>query len=421
MTALLVAIMIASSAAHGMVLGGASAQSTLGSPLRVVIPVTAGPGESLQSGCFQVVAAGGEGSTSSVTARVSLERAAASPRLVVTTANAINEPVFRFSIQSGCDGLMRRTYVLLLDPPESGVSAGATAKQATASEPRQDRPASQAATVQRRAAASRPPAPPQVAHAQASPVPAPTQVVHASGFAERSPSPPATAPELPVGERATRTGLVGPLALRQVASAPELVRPVAPLPPRVQSAPASANSGWYLVVAGIAAAGMIALLALLLHRRQSTPEIPQWTRSPSYVDTRSFTELSVSPGTVSHTQSRAGATTSQRGADSAGRRSAPPSRFGGGASASHMNTAAIDPSTIDTLLDALDSDVIEERAVREAWAAARSDVEKEMDGNAILLAIEAAERDLHLAPPLPAQAAIERALEDDLLQPPQRH
>ena len=315
----------------------------------------------------------------------------------------------------------RAAYVLLLDPPESGVSAGATAKQATASEPRQDRPASQAATVQRRAAASRPPAPPQVAHAQASPVPAPTQVVHASGFAERSPSPPATAPELPVGERATRTGLVGPLALRQVASAPELVRPVAPLPPRVQSAPASANSGWYLVVAGIAAAGMIALLALLLHRRQSTPEIPQWTRSPP-TSTRDRSPNSPSRPVRCRTPSRMpGRQRVQRGADSAGRRSAPPSRFGERRQREpHEYRCPIDPSTIDTLLDALDSDVIEERAVREAWAAARSDVEKEMDGNAILHAIEAAERDLHLAPPLPAQAAIERALEDDLLQPPQR-
>ena len=91
-----------------------------------------------------------------------------------------------------------------------------------------------------------------------------------------------------------------------------------------------------------------------------------------------------------------------------------------GTTASRTNAAAIDPTTIDTLLDAIDSDVVEERAVREAWAAARSDVEKEMDGNAILEAIEAAERDLHLAPPPAAQAAIERALEDDLLQPPQR-
>jgi hypothetical protein len=41
-----------------------------------------------------------------------------------------------------------------------------------------------------------------------------------------------------------------------------------------------------------------------------------------------------------------------------------------------------------------------------------------LDGNAILQAIEAAEREMHLAPPAPAQSAIERALEDDLLQPP---
>jgi hypothetical protein len=43
-----------------------------------------------------------------------------------------------------------------------------------------------------------------------------------------------------------------------------------------------------------------------------------------------------------------------------------------------------------------------------------------MDGNAILQAIEAAERDMLLAPPAPAQAAIDNSLDDDLLHPPQR-
>ena len=253
--------------------------------------------------------------------------------------------------------------------------------------------------------------------------PAPSPLVQAPGFAERSSPGAVTARDLPVGQHVARTGLVGPLALRQVATTPEIAVTSAPLPPRVQR-PAAANGGngaSNLVVVGIAAAGAIALLALLLHRRQATPEIPQWTRSPSYADTRSISELSVSPGTLPQTLSHAGATTSQRGADGARRNSAPSSRFGSaGATPSRTKPAAVDPSTIDTLLDAIDSDIVEERAVREAWAAARSDVEREMDGNAILQAIEEAERDLHLAPPLPAQAAIERALEDDLLQPRQR-
>jgi len=430
-TALLVATLIASSAAHGMVLGEASAQSALGSPLRVVIPVTAGPGELLQPDCFQAVPAGGDGSTSSVTARVSLERAAAAPRLVVTTANMVNEPVLRFSIQSECNGLARRAYVLLLDPPESANSMAA--QQAMAGEPGQDRPAPQPAATQRRKAASAAPAPAQVVRVPESSVPAPTSAVPAPTQAMQATANPESEQMQAVGVRSFAergspaavigaTGLVGPLALRHVATTPEAIVPIAPLPPRAQPAPSSASSsGWYLVVAGIAAAGVIALLALLLHRRQAPPEIPQWTRSSTYADTRSFTELSASPGTGPHTPSHAGATTSRRGADSAGRKSAPSSRLGNmGTTASRTNAAAIDPTTIDTLLDAIDSDVVEERAVREAWAAARSDVEKEMDGNAILEAIEAAERDLHLAPPPAAQAAIERALEDDLLQPPQR-
>ena len=71
-------------------------------------------------------------------------------------------------------------------------------------------------------------------------------------------------------------------------------------------------------------------------------------------------------------------------------------------------------------LDELDPDGVEERTVRAAWAAARSDVEREMDGNAILQAIEAAERDLLLPPPAPAQAALDSSLDEELLHPPQR-
>ena len=52
--ALLIATLIAASAAHALVLGEANVQSALGAPLRVVIPITAAPGEVLQAGCFRV-------------------------------------------------------------------------------------------------------------------------------------------------------------------------------------------------------------------------------------------------------------------------------------------------------------------------------------------------------------------------------
>jgi hypothetical protein len=393
MTALLLATLLASSVAHGLVLGEAFAQSALGSPLRIVIPVTAGAGESLQPGCFRFVSAGGDGSTSIVTARVSLERAAA--RLVVTTANAVNEPAIRFSIQAECDGLAQRAYVVLLDPPELSVPAAAMAKQASAREPRQERPAPQPAAVRRN---------PAVAPA------APTQVVHPPEVVGRA------APEPPVRESVATAGAVGSSPFRQVATTAALPAPTK-LPARVQAPPESGGRLGYFLAAGFGLMGAIALAILFARQRTAPPAIPQWTRSPSFSDSRSsFTDLSAAPVTLPHTHSHAGATTSQGQAASGKPRST--SRLGdAGGLPSRPSPPPVDPSTIDTLLDAADSDYVEERAVREAWAAARSDVERELDGNAILQAIEAAERDMHLAPPAPAQSAIERALEDDLLQP----
>ncbi len=406
-TALLLATLIASSTAHGLALGAATAQSALGSPLRVVIPITAGAGELLQPGCFRLVPAAGDGSAPFVTARVSLERTAA-PRLVVTTANAINEPAIRFSIRAECDGSTRRDYVLLLDPPESGVVAGATVKQATR-EPRQERLAPQPAAVRRSPAA---------------PARAATQVVQVPQMPEGESTTSLTAPEAPARDGAAAAAAPSPF--RQVAATPALPLPVATtLPARVQPQPAreSRYNDWYLVGAGVAAAGVIALAALFT-RRRVVPEVPQWTRSrsPSFLDSRSFTDISAAAVTVPHRHPHAGATTTREPAANAQPKSATTSRpRGAGAPSSRPTPAPVDPTTIDTLLDAIDSDFVEERAVREAWAAARSDVERELDGNAILQAIEEAERDLHLSPPVPAQAAIERALEDDLLQSPRRH
>ncbi len=150
---LLMGALLASSSAHGLALGDAVAQSALGSPLRVVIPISAATGESLQPGCFRLVPAAGDGSAQVVTARVSLERAASAPRLVVTTAKPVNEPAIRFSVQAGCDGSTQRVYVLLLDPPAPGAfSTPATAAQAAARGTRQDRPAPQPAATRRNSA-----------------------------------------------------------------------------------------------------------------------------------------------------------------------------------------------------------------------------------------------------------------------------
>jgi hypothetical protein len=417
-TALLLATLLASSAAHGLVLGEATAQSALGSPLRVVIPISTGPGEVIQPDCFRVVSAAGDGSAAFVTAGVSLERATAAPRLVVTTTNSVNEPAIRFGIQAVCDGLTQRAYVLLLDPPESDVPAAATAKPAPTRESRQERLVPPTAAVRRNPSVAAP-APTQVVHVpslaeRAAPAPL-TQVVHVPSMAERAAPAPLIAPEPSVSERATTAGRVGSSPFLQVAATTTTaLPPFKPLPARVPVVEESGSGLAYFLAVGFAIVGALALAVLFARRRQAPPAIPEWTRGPSYGDTRSsFTDLSAAPVTLPHTLSHVEVTSN--GKSNSRSRSAT-----AGGLPSRSNPAPVDPSTIDTLLDATDSDFVEERAVREAWAAARSDVERELDGNAILQAIEEAERDMQLAPPPSGQSAIERALEDDLLQPPGR-
>jgi hypothetical protein len=84
-------------------------------------------------------------------------------------------------------------------------------------------------------------------------------------------------------------------------------------------------------------------------------------------------------------------------------------------SVSKPASASQDPSP-DALLDDIEADLVELRAARETHAAARRD-KQDLGGNAILQAIEAAERDLMLDAPAPADAAMDRSLEDDLQVP----
>jgi hypothetical protein len=404
--ALLIATVIASSTAHGMALGNAVAQSTLGSPLRAVIPISTAPGELLRAACFRVVPAG-DGSAQTVTGRVSLERTASAFQLVVTTENTVNEPAVRFGIQAGCETMSRRDYVVLVDPQVAGAPAVA-AVQPTARESGQERAGLPPAAARRKADW------------------APT----ASESRPARASAPAAGAALE-GQRLAATSAVAPADFRPIGTG-TAARPASPAEARVAQtvAPLALVGGWgdawtYLA-ASLAIAGVIALAALLMHQRRAPPAIPQWTRGGSYAGPSTFTNLSSAPATLSlppatfSPLSYAEATTVQgTPSDSKPNSVAPPLVAPVQVTTPRTRTSSIpaDISTIDTLLDELDPDVVEERAVREAWAAARSNVEREMDGNAILQAIEAAERDLLLGPP---QAAMDSSLDDELLHPPQR-
>ena len=72
--------------------------------------------------------------------------------------------------------------------------------------------------------------------------------------------------------------------------------------------------------------------------------------------------------------------------------------------------------SLDTLLGNIASEVIDERAVREAWKNAATEHSVDIGTDSILKAIAAAERELRLGPPEPERTAMDIALEDDLLR-----
>ena len=104
--------------AQAIGLGEISQQSALGAPLRVVVPVLAGTVEELAGECVRIVPAqrGGDGIPDVRDARIALERTAAGARIVVISSRPVGEPVLKLTLQAGCDSVVRREYVLLMDP-----------------------------------------------------------------------------------------------------------------------------------------------------------------------------------------------------------------------------------------------------------------------------------------------------------------
>ena len=104
--------------AQAIGLGEISQQSALGAPLRVVVPVIAGTVEELAGECVRIVPAqrGGDGIPDVRDARIALERTAAGARIVVISSRPVDEPVLKLTLQAGCDSVVRREYVLLMDP-----------------------------------------------------------------------------------------------------------------------------------------------------------------------------------------------------------------------------------------------------------------------------------------------------------------
>ncbi len=75
-------------------------------------------------------------------------------------------------------------------------------------------------------------------------------------------------------------------------------------------------------------------------------------------------------------------------------------------------------SELDTLLQDIQSDIIDERSIKDAYKAAAEDSGMDIGTISILKAIADAERDLQIGAPEPAQAALDHALDDELLTVP---
>ena len=369
---LVIAALIASSSAHALLLGDAVVRSAPGAPLRAVIPLKSTGGETLEATCFRFVPVAGA-NAGTVTAKVSLERAAATPRLIVTTQEPIAQSVVRFAIEAGCDGSMRRNYVVALD------AQAASASRTTA-----------IATLGSR--------------------PEPGQESRATGViaARRSTDPASRQPaSAALSFTSKNVHIEGDSALLPAAVAVDR-KPAALL--RTVDPEDADRLTWYL--AAPLAMGLIALAVLFLTRRRGPPELPDWTRGGEYDAPRSHTDMSAPPVTLSPGDKAPMPRIVRPHAEGASLHVRAPVT-----AANSLRRAAHDVSTLDTLInDVAEADVREESAVRDAWAAARGAIEREED-NAILRAIDAAEREMLYLPPSPTEAAVDRALEDELTQP----
>ena len=176
--------------AAGVGLGAVTQQSALGQTLRIVVPVTLGPGEDVSAECFKLAAAerDGDGVPQLLFGRVNVERSSSGTTLVVTSPRPVNEPVVRLTLQAGCEAAVRREYTLFMELPaiEAPIVAGAlTPREALGLPPRVSVP-----REPRRAAPSQPRA---VTGAAARSAPAPSSASAAGSGTARNAAPPRSA------------------------------------------------------------------------------------------------------------------------------------------------------------------------------------------------------------------------------------
>ena len=101
----------AASPAQAIGLGDISAQSALGRPLRVVVPLIVAGDDALSGECFKLSPTGrvSDGIPELQTGRVALERIGSRAQIVLSTPRAVNDPLLRLTLRAGCDNPVRES------------------------------------------------------------------------------------------------------------------------------------------------------------------------------------------------------------------------------------------------------------------------------------------------------------------------
>lgn len=445
--------------ASAVALGNIALQSSLGQPLRVVIPVALNSGEVLDTSCLKLVRDAEPGTPQLLTGRVSLERNAASTRLIVTTPRPMDEPALRISVLAGCGNTVRRDYVLLLDPQGTSSNtvlasadidqfrnyAGSALPVPATRHPQRvaTAPAAPATPAPVAAPVHLAAADPAPARAALDPAPARTTFVPIAGFTPvAKPAPVAVAlaspPKAVVAAPVIDTTV--PIAVPREPVALTTVKPPSGFIPEAAASSLSPLSR-------VSTAGSDTLStspsAELLRTQAPAPEATLWTQTWPYAAIL----LSIIAIALTAFAKRRGAIVPAWGAPTELDNSKSPmgatvtantfAHFGAmtePAPVAQRSAAMAYPTvsddsydaSLDTLLEQTQEDGINlnladdgevnEHTVRKAWATLATESAVDIGTDSILKAIADAERDLRMGTPQPKQAAMDKALDDDLLR-----
>jgi len=395
-----------------LALGNMALQSSLGQPLRVVIPVALSDGETLNTSCLKLVRDPVAGTPQLMTGRVSVERNAASIRLIVTTPRPMDEPALRLSIQAGCGDTMRRDYVLLLDP--QGTESSTMLASADLDEFKNyagaRHPTAAAHGAQRVATSIQP--------SSAVSAPAPTT------FKPLYSDPPIAVAQTPKAAPAAPM-----VELTVTPREPVALTTIQPSSGFIAEAAAASLSPMSIARSDTTAASAP---TAMLRTRDRVPEETLWTQTWPYaavllsIGAIALTAFVKRRDVVAPSWS---ASTANNFSKSPMLTSAAANTFADFGVMSEVAPNAprqitrqraieepIHDANLDTLLQVPDGEVdgIDEHVIRKAWATLATESAADIGTDSILKAIEAAERDMHLSPPAPAQAAMDNALDDDL-------